>query len=374
MPTEKAHGLQIMKTCEALARQGIEVQLIIPRRLNNLKDDIFNFYNAEKNFIITKVWCLDLISLNIFGRLGYWIESWTFYNAALKILKENAVSIYYTRDLPIAFWLSKKNSKVYYEIHSLPDNPTIFHRQSWYRCWGLVVISNGIKKYLESYGVAPEKILIARDAVDVEQSMNFSDENSRRQARELLQLPINQKIVVYTGHLYKWKGAEILAEAAGKLSNDINDIHVYLVGGTKKDIAIFRKKYHLLNLHIVGWTPHRLIVVWHQSSDLLVIPTSGEEKIGRIYTSPLKLFEYMIAKRPIVASDIPALREILDETMATFFAPDNPNSLVEQIQLILSSPKKAEKKVVHAYEEVKRKYSWGERAKLINDFIFAKHE
>ena len=54
LPTEKAHGAQIMKTCEAFSLNGIDTELIIPWRFNRLKDDPFRYYNIRTKFKITK--------------------------------------------------------------------------------------------------------------------------------------------------------------------------------------------------------------------------------------------------------------------------------------------------------------------------------
>jgi len=58
IPTEKAHGFQIMKMCEGFANQGVNVELIIPQRYNYIKDDPFKFYGIRNNFKIKKylVW------------------------------------------------------------------------------------------------------------------------------------------------------------------------------------------------------------------------------------------------------------------------------------------------------------------------------
>lgn len=364
LPTEKAHGLQIMKTCEALKNQEIDVELVVPRRKNYLKDGTFDFYGIPKDlFKITYLRCWDLVSL---GKLGFWIESWTFYREARKYLKKFPVDAYYTRDLPLTYWLSKKFSPVYYEIHTLPDKVSSKYKKTWNRCKGFVVISEGLKNELLRYSIDESKILIARDAVDLQE---FTKRESKEECRNKLNLSIQQKIVVYTGHLYGWKGAVTLAEAARILAKDI---HVYIVGGTNEDLQKFKQAYNYDNLHIVGWQKHEIIPYWLKAADILVLPTSAKEKIGAVYTSPMKLFEYMMAERPIVASDIPSLREVLDNSIAFFFRPDDPVSLAATLKKIAMNYSEAEAKAAKAYKGVAEKYTWKNRAINIKNFICQK--
>ena len=107
------------------------------------------------------LWCLDLVSLNIFGAVGFWLESWTFCHAVKKYLHTQNKAVYYTRDLPIAYWLSKDLSPIFYEIHTLPDRISFKYKETWDRCGGLVVISDGIKQGLMRHGIAAEKVLLA---------------------------------------------------------------------------------------------------------------------------------------------------------------------------------------------------------------------
>ena len=75
LPTEKAHGIQIMKMCEAFADIGHKVELIVPWRFNFIKIEPFEYYGVKKNFKITKLPSLDLVWL---GRIGFWAQSFTF--------------------------------------------------------------------------------------------------------------------------------------------------------------------------------------------------------------------------------------------------------------------------------------------------------
>ena len=189
LPTEKAHGLQIMKTCEALANKNAQVKLAVPRRLNHLKDDPFDFYNVSHNFSVEKLGCLDFISLPFFKKFTFWLESFTFFLAVKKILKNNNFDAYYTRDLIFALWLSKSFKKVFYEIHSLPEFPDEKYKTAWNNSAGLVVISEGIKTDLIKYGVDEKKIILVRDAAELDK---FKIAESKDESREKLALPKNK--------------------------------------------------------------------------------------------------------------------------------------------------------------------------------------
>ncbi len=373
MPTEKAHGLQIMKTCEALASRGFDIDIIAPRRKNYLKADPFDFYKVKKNFKITKLWCLDFLNARFFKQFFFWLENITFTLKAAAYAVFNKYDIYYTRDFLAALLFPS----VFYEIHTLPKRGLFLYKIAWKKSKGLVVISEGIKKDLLSYGVSENKIIIARDAVDMEK---FDVGASKEECRKKLDLPLNiplrslgasagqAKIVLYVGHLYKWKGADLLAQAAKDLENNAE---VYLVGGTPEDMESFRKKYVFSNLHIIGWQDPGLVPLWLKAADLLILPTSGKEAIGSLYTSPMKLFEYMASGTPTISADLPSLKEVLTENEAVFFKADDAGSLVKKITESLDQLQELSGKACVAVEKVKE-YTWDKRSETIEKFFSRK--
>ena len=64
LPTEKAHGIQIMEMCQAFANLNVELELIVPRRFNKIKEDPFSYYDISPNFKITYLPCIDLMPLD----------------------------------------------------------------------------------------------------------------------------------------------------------------------------------------------------------------------------------------------------------------------------------------------------------------------
>ncbi|MDE2021763.1 MAG: glycosyltransferase family 4 protein, partial [Patescibacteria group bacterium] len=144
------------------------------------------------------------------------------------------------------------------------------------------------------------------------------------------------------------------------------------VGGTENDTKAFREKYAFVkNIRVIGKRPHAEIPLYLRAADILVLPNSGKEDLSRLYTSPLKLFEYMASGVPIIASDLPSIREILDESLAYFFTPDDHESLSRAINKVFQNYEEAKGKGASA-RVVAEKYSWEKRARGILDFITAR--
>ena len=79
MPTEKAHGIQIAKMCSAFIDLANQVELVLPKRTNKIKEDIFSYYGVEKKFQVKKISCIDLVPYDKYlGNLAFWISQLTF--------------------------------------------------------------------------------------------------------------------------------------------------------------------------------------------------------------------------------------------------------------------------------------------------------
>ncbi|MEK7172577.1 MAG: hypothetical protein AAB740_01195, partial [Patescibacteria group bacterium] len=147
LPTEKAHGKQIMETCNAMAGQGVDMTLLIPRRVNPLKENAFSFYGLQPSFSIRKVFCVDLLFLPFLKKFFFGLENSSFtISSFLNVFLGSGrqYEIIYTRDLAVAFFLSWLKPVVY-EIHNLPDNPGFFSRWAWQRARHIIVISLGLR-------------------------------------------------------------------------------------------------------------------------------------------------------------------------------------------------------------------------------------
>jgi len=360
LPTEKAHGLQIMKMCEAFAMTENEVELVVPQRFNRIKTDPFAYYEIKGNFKIVKLPCLDLLPLDrLLGKNALWLEALTFLISAKAYLLFKSFDLLYTREPSASLFIRN----CLFEVHSLPQSKRYFFYSALKKAKALVVLTEGIKRALIALGIDGGKILVAPDAVDLEQ---FKTELSRIEARKKLSLPLESKIIVYTGHLYAWKGVEILAEAASLLPAGCL---VVFIGGVKEYIEKFQSRYsQFKNILILGHQPHQAMPDYLKAADVLALPNSGKEEISRAYTSPMKLFEYMTSGTPIIASALPALMEILNQDNAYLVEPDQAPALAQGISYLLEHKEIGQKLALSARQKVQQ-YTWSNRVKNILNFI-----
>jgi glycosyltransferase involved in cell wall biosynthesis len=172
--------------------------------------------------------------------------------------------------------------------------------------------------------------------------------------------------VGYSGHLYPWKGVDLLLEALGELPG----IKGVIVGGHpgEADLPRLRGRAEELGLTsrvtFTGMVRPREVAAHLQAADVLVLPNPATATSER-YTSPLKLFEYLAMGRPIVASDLPAFREVVRHgENAQLFEAGNASALAAAVRTVAGDPARAESMARRAFETA-REYSWDARAERL---------
>lgn len=277
---------------------------------------------------------------------------------------KNDYKYIYTRDLIFAFLVSRffKDKKVIYELHDLSNGKmwNFLFKRTFKNLQGCVVISKGLKEELIKNDFNGNKIYVLYDGVDLEK---FDINISKNEAREKLNLPKYKTIISYTGSLQSWKGYETFLKSYDYLKNKENIVYL-VVGGSKEQVNKLREEYINKNIIFIPFVENSKIPLFLKASDVLVIPNSSKYEISVKYTSPLKLFEYMASKRPIIASDLPSIKEIVDNNEVLFFKPDDEMDLAEKIKKFIKDKELQNKLVKNAFEKVKN-YTWKKRAEKI---------
>lgn len=351
-PTERAHGAQIAKACEALTKSGETVELLVPARSTHILTPALEYYYIKQSFRICMLGVLDLVG---WGKPGFWIESLTFAMAVVQHLRANPADVVYGRDELVLWFLHRCGIKnIVWESHD-----GTWNRASRYiakHCIGIVVVSKGLEEFYKRNGVPAEKIRPVPNGISLS---DFTSVEPKEVARERLGLPQDKHIVLYIGRLDGWKGTDTLLLASDVLPDDYL---VALIGGEPNQIAQLESRY--TRARFLGSRPYRELANNQAAADVLVVPNTAKNDISVRFTSPLKLIAHMASKRPIVASDLPSIRELVNDSSAVLVQPDNPHALAEGIQRALHESAIAEQ----AYAQV-QSLDWSYRAQSIIDFI-----
>ena len=365
IPSRTANSIHVMKMCQAFADNGHEVVLLAPDVKNHYEkdiEDIYEYYGTRKNFTIKKLYHPN----QKFGAFLYTLAIF-FYLFINK--KFDLVYGRFLHGVYVATWL---NNKVIYESHA-PTFDKKNHRLIVFKNLikskyfiKMVVISEALKNmYLEKRYLSNTKIQIAHDGAD--EVVNFV------RKIELLGHKENLK-VGYVGHLYKGKGMEVIASLANKLDDDIE---IHIIGGLEKDIKFWKSKINSKNIFFYGFIPHKEVSSYINALDVCLLPNQkivlahGSESSKEFmnisdFTSPLKLFEYMSHRKPIIASDLPVIREVLNEKNSILLKCDDIDLWINSIKN-LKNLKNRDLIANQALSDFYN-YSWKNRALLVLKF------
>jgi glycosyltransferase involved in cell wall biosynthesis len=373
LPTRQANGIQVIRMCEAFAALGLEVTLYyIPSSV--LRAEVADFYGIKRPFTL-KPLPRAVLPMRKSFKLERWTSFPSFVHAliwsgfVIYMLCREKADFYLVRDPVLAWWLARRALPTVLEMHELPSGleRTFVRRVAREDCIKLIIsVTEHLRADLVNrLGIPSEKSVTLHDGVDLE---TFGLSTTKDEARQLLGLPLDRPLVVYTGQLYVEKGIDTLVNALPMLGS----AQAIVVGGTQEDVRRVQKvagEVGALNVRLVGYVLPPKVPLYLNAADVLVLPFLANLDHWANHSSPLKLFEYMASRRPIVASRLPGLEEVLtDGENALLYAPGDPVALGRAINRLLSDRALCEKLSAQAYQDV-RSYSWESRAKTILEFM-----
>lgn len=354
-----ASSVHMMKMCQAMTRLGISVECVLPGRFSEKK--LFDYYGVSETFRVTAIPFTDGPGRQFVHGIA----------ASLHALRRKvSYDFALTRNL-VFTWVCTGvfGIPTVYDAHHPPVNllaeemTKAFSRSG--NLLGMSFNSEGLRGIYSRLGIAPRNSVVAHNGVELE----MFKKPRNVPVRERLGIAQEKKIVCYCGNTYEGRGIELLADAAERLP----DAEFLVVGGTERYIRPHRESARLRgldNFTITGLVPQSEVSSYLLASDILVLPYSsamtirGGTRAGE-FTSPLKVFEYMAAGKPIVATEIPSVLEILEPGRnSVTVPPDDPREFFDAISSLINDPDLCTRISQNALSDV-REYTWKKRVEKI---------
>ncbi len=360
IPSSQANSIHVMHMCDAFVQNRHQVSLFCREGKTGSKDSVHRFYGVGEGFdLVNRAW-------------PHIPCGGVFYGAGVfrTLRKRRAdIDLLYARCLYSAYFARNLGTPIVFESHALPR--TWLHRRlltsilsSKHLC-GLVLISLALQKDYEAAFPSlcrRARVIVMPDAAVAPRETADASEPPMRTN------PGGPLRIVYTGSLLPGKGADTVVALARRYPG----FHFHIFGGSSVASAVARDLP--ANLFCHGFLPPAEMRRWQAGADILLLPNQRKVlsdkcrvDIGR-WTSPLKMFEYMASGVPLIASDMPVLREVLvPEHNCLLAAPDDIDAWGRAIQRLAGDPELRQMLAARARAEVIQKYNWPARARDILD-------
>jgi glycosyltransferase involved in cell wall biosynthesis len=346
-----------MKMCNAFAGGGHDVTLFAYRVGKDV--DVHAYYGVKRPFSIRP---LPLVPLPGLKRLTRALA------AAHGVRRLPPPELIYGRDLYSLLAAVGTSVPVVYEAHMPPqtrsDARLVKRLLDAKNVVRLVVISDALaQRFTALYpALSPSRVVVAHDAAD-EPSFDASSAPLEWHGRP------GVAQIVYAGSLLPGKGAELVVALARKLPQ--YDFH--LVGGSEEDVRKIRAESggQHGNLFTHGHVAHQRVAEYLRRAQIALLPSqqrvivSSGADIGE-WMSPLKLFEYMACRLPIVASALPVMREVLvDGENALLVPAGDLDAWTHAVDRLAADAALRERLASRAFEDFHERYTWAKRSERV---------
>lgn len=246
---------------------------------------------------------------------------------------------------------------------------TLIHRADM-----VIVVSNVLRDMLLEDGVEDSRILVNPNGVNL---LRFKrpgiESEAARMRKEILERIGGSFLVGFCGVAEKWHGLDVLARAIGIVASKAPETRFVLVGDGREMPTvrqILRESGMEGRTFLTGLLPFEEVPPILLACDALVSPHRDRISTRPFWGSPTKLFEYMACRKPIVASAVGQMAELLaDGETALLVPPENPEALATAIARLSAETDLCERLAERAYLLLIERYTWDAHVRRILDFL-----
>jgi len=212
-----------------------------------------------------------------------------------------------------------------------------------YKADRIIAVSCSVRNYLYKYfKISENKIDVLYNCIIDESRGEYTSYSLKND----LNIPLENKIILYTGRINEEKGINSLVDAFNMISKDFTAMELVLLGDNKLSLELISKISINAKIHLL---PSREKVSdLYKISDVVILP-SLNEPLG--YT----MLEAGLYKVPFIGSRSGGISEFIDDGVNGFlFEPGNADDLADKIRYVINNPKKAKSAAVQLHKKVKK--------------------
>ena len=224
----------------------------------------------------------------------------------------------------------------------------------------IICPSNVTREYIASLGIDRKWVAVIPNGVS---PSDFS--SSPLPSREG-RLPV----LLYIGTLADWQGLDVLVRAMPKILEQ-QPVQLRIIGrGRSRQRKVLAKQVRKLgiesNVVIQPGAPHHEVPALIAESDICIAPLGLNDRNVTQGACPIKVLEYMASARPLVASNMPIVRELVREDVdGLLFSPNDPEDLARQVLVLLNDIELSRRLSESATKRALSKFTWHQAQKKL---------
>ena len=283
----------------------------------------------------------------------------------LSQVKKINPDLVYGRDDILSFYLAQKfGYKTLFERHDSFNKNSVDEKlfkkfiDNNTNEYKLVTNTQKLKEYYcKEYNLKCDHVHVASSATDVPNDFDTIPDDCEKFK--------NTFNVGYIGKLAKMRGLEIIIKLAKSLPN----MYFHIVGGDERDIKYWKNEARDLNNIIFhGFINPRNTYKYRNLCDVLLAPYINADELFD-YMSPIKAFEYMASKTPMICSDSKIIRETINENCAILVDNNDINSWINALEKLHNDLEFTKRLIENAYQYCLENFTYEARSREVLDFI-----
>lgn len=223
----------------------------------------------------------------------------------------------------------------------------------------IITPSNSIRRKVLTYGIAEDKVTVIPNGAEIPAHTGKAEDAPRR-------------YIIYFGAVQAWQGVEVLLKAFARL-RDLDDLYLVICSSNhSRRSKLLRKLAEKLEIDSrIVWhfgMSEQELAPWLEHAKLSVAPLTECSRNIEQGCAPLKILESMAAGVPVIASDLPSIRELMtDKIHGRLVQPDRPGELARVIRVLLQYPDVLKEMGKQAREKINSDFLWSNSLKKLRE-------